>query len=124
MKQEMTVNDNPEGVLGWTESKLIREFPNRAGVGRPLTSPNVVQATENYGLFPATALGWIFNLVMLAITLGSWIVVYGLWLAVKLGEPRKAVVVTANPDEWGEVVQGWLAQRYPAASLASGGEEG
>jgi hypothetical protein len=128
MQKEWTVQDPAEDILLWTEGKMVREFPYRADVARPLTIRNIVQAYTQYGIFPSTAIGWIFNLTMLLLTFGSWIVVYGLWLAFRVGETREAVVVSAFPADppgggtlfrlesnkqpWFEVVNGWIEERY------------
>jgi hypothetical protein len=128
MKQEMMISESPDRLLAWLEGKLVNDFPHRCEVRRPLVAQtSTVQASQDFGIFPATPLGWIFNLAMLAITFGGWAVVYLLWVVFTIGQARKLVsvvatpadqrdstrvVLEASPDSWGEVVQGWLVERY------------
>ena len=96
MKKEWTVEETAEDILLRMERKLTGEFPFRAEVNRPITSRNIVQAFAQYGIFPSTAIGWLFNLTMIVLTFGSRLVVYLLWLAFRAGDFRD-VVVSAFP---------------------------
>ena len=128
MKKERTVEETAEDILLRMERKLTGEFPFRAEVNRPITSRNIVQAFTQYGIFPSTAIGWLFNLTMIVLTFGSWLAVYLLWLAFRAGDFRDVVVVSAFPADppgggtlirleankqpWFEVVNGWIEERY------------
>jgi hypothetical protein len=127
MKKEWTVEETAEDILLRMERKLTGEFPFRAEVNRPITSRNIVQAFAQYGIFPSTAIGWLFNLTMIVVKFGSWLAVYLLWLAFRAGDFRDVVVsafpadspgggtlirLESNKQPWFEVVNGWIEERY------------
>ena len=127
MEQTLTIKENPDRVLAWSEEQLRSSFPFRAQIQRPITMHNTVQAFTQHGLFPKTALGWIANLTLTALTLGSWLLVYAVWLAISYGNFDRFVTVQALPSDqdgfsrvrieasrqdWFDVVSGWLTERY------------
>jgi hypothetical protein len=127
MKKEWTVEETAEDILLRMERKLTGEFPFRAEVNRPITSRNIVQAFAQYGIFPSTAIGWLFNLTMSVVKFGSWLAVYLLWLAFRAGtsgmssSPRSPrtlpgggtlIRLESNKQPWFGVVNGWIEERY------------
>jgi hypothetical protein len=117
--------ENPERVLSYVEERGRKDFPFRAEMARPLMAKDVVSIYKRRGFFPVTTAGWVFNLTMMVVTLGSWIFVYILWLLATAGDSVKQVNVKSyltengtqihlqgSDPEWTAVVSGWLTERY------------
>jgi hypothetical protein len=127
VEKTLTVKESPERVLQWTEEKLVKEFPHRSQVTRPLTAPNTVQVFVEHSIFPESGLSWVFNLTLTVLTLGSWLLIYAVWAVLKVGETKKWTKVSAYPrdeegfsrihlegnrEDWFSVVSGWLTEKY------------
>jgi hypothetical protein len=135
MKQEVLVKADQTEIIDYVELKLRRDFPYHVDE-RPRDFTNVVEAYRWHGLLPHTVGGWLFNLLMLAITGGVWTFVYLIWASFKMTariygldvralpadeEGVYRVVVTTPKDDWGKVVLGWLEERYGGFVPVGGG---
>jgi hypothetical protein len=137
MEQTLLIATDPDQLVTWAEGKLERDFPNRVSVSRPIARRNFVQAGYERTIFPVSWFGWIFNLTMTVLTLGSWLVVYALWVVFTIGDYHKyvkleaypadkegfaRVTVEGNREDWFNVVLGWLRERYTIEEEEEGAE--
>jgi|SRR5215216_569754 len=99
---ETTVQAPPEEVLARAQRFFQQDWQHGGTIARPIEYTIQVETTRS-GL-PQSAAAWVFNLVMTALTLGSWLLVWIIWILWKAGETTNLVRITAYPGDAGTLV--------------------
>jgi hypothetical protein len=146
LNHEIIVEDTQERIVAWIQQRATEEFPFPSSVsglntqgGGIFGTFNGVQIARPRPIYPYTTSGWVFNLFMTVITLGSWLpiwFIYGLFVA---GDPiewvhllvhpdvsgpaseaggKVKVTITANDADWLGVVREWVEERYARGTPA------
>jgi hypothetical protein len=99
----MEVQASSETVLAQAQSFFQQESTHGGEISRPMEY--TIQVEDSRSGFPQSAAGWIFNLTLTVLTLGSWLLVWIVWILWKAGETKNLVTITAYPSEAGSLVE-------------------
>ena len=122
---QTTVEASPERVLMEAEKFFKREWPHGGQIRRLHGSPYTLNVDTTKVFLPKTAIGWLFNLTLTALTLGSWLIVWFFWALAVEGSRKDFVHLTAYPEgegadmdvmsnneAWRKDVEDWLERAF------------
>ena len=85
---QTTVEASPDRVLMEAEKFFKREWQHGGRIRRLHGSPYTLNVDTRRGFLPETAIGWLSNLTLTALTLGSWLIVWFFWVFGGRGKPE------------------------------------